>query len=141
MIVIEMIYNLPRLDTPKINITSLCGPLQIIKLTINILILIPSFISQCFSQLIISSFYYKYFLIVTTSISSFPCGHIDVLLFCVLLLLLLCAIHVDIVSIFYFGFFGEIDCRKRLCFVFQATHLLICHQIKFYSSFVSTSAV
>jgi hypothetical protein len=44
VIVVEVVHDLPVLDTAEVDITSLGGPLQVEKLRVNILVFKPPFI-------------------------------------------------------------------------------------------------
>ena len=105
MIVVEVINHLPMFYVAKVNITSLGGPLDIVELGVDIFIFEPTFLGECFSQFMISSLDDVHFLIVTTSVSFFPGCHVNIILSIILILFLLTTVYIDIISVFYFGFF------------------------------------
>lgn len=133
-----MIDHLTLLDASKVNITSLSSPSQIIKLWKDIFIFKPTLFSKHSSQLIITSLNDKYFLVYTAAITSFPCIHVNVLLFVNLLLLILTTINIYVVSIFYLCFLWQIHSRKWLWFVLQTSKLLVGHIVKLNSSTIFT---
>lgn len=101
MVVIKMIDNLSSLDVAIIDIASLGSPLEIKELGINILVLKPALLSECFSKLVIPSLYDVNFLIKPTPVSLLPSVHVHILLLGLLLLLLFSTVHIHIVSILY----------------------------------------
>ena len=103
MIIVEVIYHLALLDVSEINITSLSGPPQIIVLRKNIIVLKPAFIGKHSSKLIVSSFDDKDLLVDAAAVTPLPSIHIDVLFLVGLIFLVLTAIYINVISVFYLG--------------------------------------
>lgn len=76
------------------------------------------------------------FLVETTAISFFPCSHVNILLFILLLFLLLCAIDIDIIAVFYLRLLGKVDRGVWFRLILQAAKLLICEMVEFYATTV-----
>ena len=77
-----------------------------------------------------------YFLVKTAAISFFPCRHIDILLFVLLLFLLFGAIDIDIVSVFYLRLLGKVDRGVWFRLILQAAKLLVGEMVEFYAATV-----
>ena len=141
MIIVEVIYHLALLDVSEINITSLSGPPQIIVLRKNIIVLKPAFIGKHSSKLIVSSFDDKDLLVDAAAVTPLPSIHIDVLFLVGLIFLVLTAIYINVISVFYLGLLWQIYSRKRFWFVLQTSKLLICHIVELYPTSVFTFAL
>lgn len=109
VVIVEVIDDLSWFDSAEVDIASLGGPLEIEELREDIIVLKPPLLSEGAAQLVVAALDDVHFLVESTSIALLPGSHVDIFLLVILLLLLLCTVHIDVIPVLYLGFLGEID--------------------------------